>query len=164
MREGGYPINAFSAILRNLLRIIDFLPAGYAVGLLSLFLNGNYQRVGDLVAGTIVIKQRTPDRYRSLDNLLRAARITPEHLDKAALAVVGRQADLLSPDEYLAVRHFTERRRDLTWDAAQRAAMKIAVPLMRRLSIVPPPGVASVNYADFLEYLSVAYELARRPK
>ena len=164
MREGGYPVTAYSVILRNLLRLIDFLPGGYGIGILSLFLNNNYQRLGDLVAGTIVIKQRTPDRYRSLDNLLRAARITPEHLDKEALALVARQADLLTPDEYLALRHFTERRRDLGWDESQVAAMKIAVPLMQRLAIVPPASAPYVNYADFLEYMAVAYELARRPK
>jgi hypothetical protein len=63
----------------------------------------------------------------------------------------------------LAVRHFTQRRRELSWDAQQFAAMHIAVPMMQRLKIVPPAGTTTVNYADFLEYLSVAYELARRP-
>ena len=164
INEQGYPVSPFSVMLRNILRVIDFLPAGYAVGLVSIFVNGNYQRVGDLVGGTIVIKQRAPDRVRSLDNLLRAARITPQHLDKSALELVSRDAGLLTPDEYLAVKHFTERRRSLEWNSQQTAAMKLAVPLMERLNIVPPAGVSSVNYADFLEYLSVAYELNRRPK
>jgi uncharacterized RDD family membrane protein YckC len=164
INEGGYPITAFSSLMRNLLRTIDFMPLGYAIGIICIFVNGNYQRIGDMVGGTIVIKQRAPDRVRSLDNLLRAARITPEHLDKDALAVVSKDAGRLTPEEYLAVRHFTERRRELAWNAQQLSAMKIAVPLMERLAIVPPEGVSSVNYADFLEYLSVAYELDRRPK
>ena len=62
------------------------------------------------------------------------------------------------------MRHFTERRRQLTFDSQQSSAIKIAVPLMRRLGIVPPPGATMVNYADFLEYLAVAYEILRRPK
>jgi uncharacterized RDD family membrane protein YckC len=164
MNEHGYPVTAFAVLLRNLLRIVDFLPGFYAVGLVSIFVSGSYQRIGDMVGGTIVIKQRIPDRVRSLDNLLRAARVTPEHLDRAALQLVLRDAGLLTPDEYLALKHFTERRRSLEWNAQQLAAMKIAVPLMQRLSIVPPPGVSSINYADFLEYLSIAYELNRRPK
>jgi uncharacterized RDD family membrane protein YckC len=164
INEHGYPVTFFAVLLRNLLRIIDFLPGFYAIGLISIFVNGNYQRIGDIVGGTIVIKQRSPDRIRSLDNLLRAARITPEHLDKHALVIVSRDAGKLTPDEYLAVKHFTERRRSLDWNSQQLAAMKLAVPLMLRLEIVPPAGVSSVNYADFLEYLSVAYELNRRPK
>jgi uncharacterized RDD family membrane protein YckC len=164
INEHGYPVTSFAVLLRNLLRPIDFLPALYAIGLITIFINGNYQRIGDIVGGTIVVKQRAPDRARSLDNLLRAARITPEHLDREALQLVSRDAGLLSPDEYLAVKHFTERRRMLDWNSQQIAAMKLAVPLMERLSIVPPDGVSTVNYADFLEYLSVAYELNRRPK
>ncbi len=71
----------------------------------------------------------------------------------------------LTPEQYRAVRHFTERRRSIpTWEAQQRSAMAIAVPLMHELGIAPPQGVASVNYADVLEYLAVAYETARRPK
>jgi uncharacterized RDD family membrane protein YckC len=164
MNEHGYPVTAVAVVLRNLLRVFDFLPFGYGVGVLSIFVTGNYQRLGDLIGGTIVVKQRSPDRLRSLDNLLRAARITPEHLDKQALQLVMRDAGTLSPEEYLAVKHFTERRRSLDWNAQQIAAMKIAVPMMERLNIIPPSGVSSVNYADFLEYLSVAYELNRRPK
>jgi uncharacterized RDD family membrane protein YckC len=164
INEHGYPVTSFAVLLRNLLRPIDFLPGLYAAGLISMFINGSYQRLGDLVGGTIVVKQRAPDRSRSLENLLRAARITPEHLDKDALTLVMRDAGLLSPDEYLAVKHFTERRRNLDWNSQQISAMKLAVPLMNRLSIIPPSGVSSVNYADFLEYLSVAYELNRRPK
>jgi uncharacterized RDD family membrane protein YckC len=164
LSEGGYPISSFSAMLRNLLRVVDFLPLGYAAGIISIFVNNNYQRIGDLVGGTIVVKQRSPDRVRSLHKLLSAARITPDHLDREALALVSKDAALLTPDEYLAVRHFTDRRRELAWNAQQLSAMKIAVPLMERLKIVPPAGVSSVNYADFLEYLAVAYELERRPK
>jgi len=163
VNERGYPVTSLAVLLRNVLRIVDFLPGFYALGLLSIFVNGNYQRLGDMVGGTIVVKQRAYDRARSLDNLLRAARITPEHLDKSALELVRRDAGLLAPDEYLAVKHFTERRRSLDWNAQQISAMKLAVPLMQRLNIVPPAGVSSVNYADFLEYLSIAYELNRRP-
>lgn len=161
MREGGYPINGYGAVMRNVLRVVDFLPAIYCVGIFSILLTANYQRVGDLVGGTLIVKQRAP---QSLAGLLRVAQILPEHLDPKALAIIGRHAYELTPDEYRAVRHFTDRRRQLDWNAQQISAIKIAVPLMERLQIVPPTDAREVNYADLLEYLAVAYEQARRPK
>lgn len=161
IREGGYPIDGYSATMRNLLRFIDFLPLFYCVGIFSILLSANYQRVGDLVGGTLVVKQRAP---QSLAGLLRVAQILPEHLDPRALAIIGRHAYELTPEEYRAVRHFTDRRRQLDWNAQQLSAIKIAVPLMERLQIVPPSDAREVNYADLLEYLAVAYEQARRPK
>jgi uncharacterized RDD family membrane protein YckC len=161
MREGGYPINAYGAAMRNLLRVVDFLPFFYSVGIFSILLSSNYQRIGDIVGGTLVVKQRAP---QSLAGLLRVAQILPEHLDPAALAIIGRHAYELNPDEYRAVRHFTDRRRQLDWNAQQLSAIKIAVPLMEQLRIVPPGDVKEVDYAALLEYLAVAYEQARRPK
>lgn len=161
IREGGYPVQPYNIVVRNLLRVVDFLPLGYLLGVISILASKNYQRLGDFVAGTIVVKQRAP---QTLDGLLRIAHITPEHLDPAALALVVTNAYGLTPDEYRAVRHFTERRRQLSLQSQQTAAVKVAVPLMQRLHIVPPPGASAVNYADFLEYLAVAYEVIRRPK
>ena len=161
MREGGYPITGYGAVMRNILRVVDFLPAIYCVGIFSILLTANYQRVGDQVAGTLVVKQRAP---QSLAGLLRVAQILPEHLDPKALAIIGRHAYEVTPDEYRAVRHFTDRRRQLDWNAQQLSAIKIAVPMMERLQIVPPSDAREVNYADLLEYLAVAYEQARRPK
>ncbi|HEX5323036.1 MAG TPA: RDD family protein [Capsulimonadaceae bacterium] len=161
IREGGYPINGYGAAMRNLLRVVDFLPLFYSVGIFSILLSANYQRIGDLVGGALVVKQRAP---QSLAGLLRVAQILPEHLDPAALAIIGRHAYELTPDEYRAVRHFTDRRRQLEWNAQQLSAIKIAVPLMERLRIVPPTDAREVDYANLLEYLAVAYEQARRPK
>ncbi len=162
VREGGYPVDLYSVILRNLLRIIDFLPGFYFIGIASITLTSHYQRLGDLLGGTLVVKQRAP---QNLLNLLQSTRLQPEHLDRGALALIMRDAERLTPEQYRAVRHFTERRRSIpTWEAQQNSAMAIAVPLMHDLGIAPPQGVASVNYADVLEYLAVAYETARRPK
>ncbi|HEY3330260.1 MAG TPA: RDD family protein [Capsulimonadaceae bacterium] len=161
IREGGYPLNVFGAVIRNLLWVVDFLPMLFFTGIVSILASRDYQRLGDLVGGTLVVKQRAP---ASLEGLLRVAHITPEYLNPEALELISVHADRLTPDEYRAVRHFTERRRQLAFDGQQTAAVKIAVPLMRRLDIVPPSDAKMVNYADFLEYLAVAYEQLRRPK
>ena len=60
--ESGRPIGPFEAILRNLLRIVDQLPAIYAVGTVCVFLTQRNQRLGDLAAGTVVVHDRPTDR------------------------------------------------------------------------------------------------------
>ena len=186
IRDGGYPINIFAAIIRNLIRIIDGLPivalllitlglvqhqpATAALGglcillpVLCLLLSGRYQRIGDFVAGTMVVKQRAP-RVPTLEALAPPPRVLPEHLAAYALADIGRKVYEMTVPEYRAVRHYIDRRWQLPPQIQQTAAMRLAVPLMQRLGIVPPAGVIAVNYADFLEYLAVAFEQYRGVK
>src|ERR1700704_8282 len=54
--DRGEPLTFAQAGIRNIVRIVDFLPYGYGVGLITLFVNGKGKRLGDLAAGTIVVK------------------------------------------------------------------------------------------------------------
>jgi uncharacterized RDD family membrane protein YckC len=54
--DRGEPLSFAQAGIRNIVRIVDFLPYGYGVGLIALFVNGRGKRLGDLAAGTIVVK------------------------------------------------------------------------------------------------------------
>jgi len=186
VRDGGYPINIFAAIVRNLIRVMDGMPvvalgliivgvAGHQtlagatggivifIPLLCLMISGRYQRLGDFIAGTMVVKQRAP-RVPTLEALAPPPRVLPEHLAAYALADIGRHVYEMSVPEYRAVRHYIDRRWQLPPQMQQGSAMRLAVPLMKRLEINPPAGVISVNYADFLEYLAVAFEQYRGVK
>ncbi|HEY2597444.1 MAG TPA: RDD family protein [Candidatus Dormibacteraeota bacterium] len=54
--DRGEPLTFMQAGIRNIVRIVDFLPYGYGVGMIVLFANGRGKRLGDLAAGTIVVK------------------------------------------------------------------------------------------------------------
>ena len=54
--DRGEPLTFAQAGIRNVVRIVDFLPYGYGVGMVVLFINGKGKRLGDLAAGTIVVK------------------------------------------------------------------------------------------------------------
>jgi uncharacterized RDD family membrane protein YckC len=54
--DRGEPLTFMQAGIRNVVRIVDFLPYAYGVGLVVLFVNGKGKRLGDLAAGTIVVK------------------------------------------------------------------------------------------------------------
>jgi uncharacterized RDD family membrane protein YckC len=61
--EDGDPITYRDSAIRTLLRIVDALPFFYIVGLVAIFVTDRKQRVGDLVADTIVVKAKpTADR------------------------------------------------------------------------------------------------------
>ncbi len=57
VRLDGSPVTAYESAVRNLLRVVDFLPALYGVGVLSMLVTEQHRRLGDLVAGTLLIRE-----------------------------------------------------------------------------------------------------------
>ena len=57
MNENGTPVGWSGSMIRNLIRFVDVLPGCYGFGCMSVMLSKNFQRLGDLAAGTIVIHQ-----------------------------------------------------------------------------------------------------------
>jgi uncharacterized RDD family membrane protein YckC len=62
VHDDGSPLSLGSAVLRNLIRFVDFLPAGYLVGLGSCLISQRFQRLGDLAAGTLVVHRERSER------------------------------------------------------------------------------------------------------
>jgi uncharacterized RDD family membrane protein YckC len=57
MKEGGYPLGFVDSVLRNLLRAADFLPMLYATGVVVMAGDARFRRLGDRVAGTMVVME-----------------------------------------------------------------------------------------------------------
>ncbi|MEO5688065.1 MAG: RDD family protein [Burkholderiaceae bacterium] len=55
MMDTGLPVTPSAAVTRNLLRVADFMPIAFAFGLLSMLLRRDFKRLGDIVAGTLVV-------------------------------------------------------------------------------------------------------------
>ena len=64
--DDGTPITPAAALLRNLLRTVDFLPLAYGAGLLCTLIDRDFRRLGDLAAGTLVIHVRPPSKPREI--------------------------------------------------------------------------------------------------
>lgn len=109
IRADGTPVGASEVVIRNLVRIIDFLPTAYGIGVVTMFINPSSRRVGDLAAGTVVVH----DRAKSLGDL------SPVRL--STLAVPGKQASLpadfpvdqVSEHELHVIEEFLSRRSGL---------------------------------------------------
>ena len=55
LHENGTPVGWHASVARNLIRAVDFLPFFYGFGMISMLLNRDFKRLGDLAAGTIVV-------------------------------------------------------------------------------------------------------------
>jgi len=119
----GRPIGFGGAALRNVLRAADVLPTGYAVGVAAMAVSPRFQRLGDLVAGTMVI---VPDRPRA------AAMIRlwpPAH--PSELATMPDEVRL-DAEERSALEMFLRRRGTLGPAREHELASLIAEPLAER--------------------------------
>ncbi|MFK8028674.1 MAG: RDD family protein [Gammaproteobacteria bacterium] len=59
MRSNGAPVKFTASLLRNLIRVVDFLPFAYLIGILSTLFTKSFSRLGDLVADTVVAYDET---------------------------------------------------------------------------------------------------------
>src|SRR5262249_34598255 len=87
IKQGGYSLRFLDTLLRNLLRVVDFLPLFYGVGLTSLLLTRDSQRLGDLVAGTLVVYQEAVETGSLLPAPPAAEESGPPHPPEALAAI-----------------------------------------------------------------------------
>ena len=137
VRDGGYPINIASSATRNILRFLDFgiLPLGSSgvvmagvPGVISIFLNGNGKRLGDIAAGTIVIQERAYDAVGA------SRREVSPDLETMISQLIN--LDRVSNEELQLVRRFLSRAKSLTPYSQQRLCDKLADPLIHKLGIL----------------------------
>ena len=64
--DSGLPITPAASLLRNLLRAADFLPLAYGFGIVAMLWRGDFKRIGDMAAGTLVIHVQRPRLHGAL--------------------------------------------------------------------------------------------------
>ena len=72
VRGDGSPVTVFASAVRNLLRFVDFLPACYPVGLITMLVDQRHRRLGDLLAGTVLVRDEQIDlaRYEQVNSTM----------------------------------------------------------------------------------------------
>lgn len=160
IREDGRPISFFEAMIRNLIRVIDFIvPPFYSVGLLSVFATERDQRVGDLVAGTVVVRERESEAP-AFDEVF-ASPISDAAL-RRSFAPVQFTADVnkLTEREISVVESFLRRRSELKNYPRQWMAWRVSMPILYKLR--PQYDLATFTYEGFLEELLHRYREKHR--
>ncbi len=99
VHQNGTPVGWLASIVRNLLRTVDILPFGYGFGLLATMLDRDSRRIGDLVAGTLVIHAEAEQPHAPAPMVAPIASpvlLTPA--EQAAIVAFAERARLLSPE------------------------------------------------------------------
>ncbi|HEX7901210.1 MAG TPA: RDD family protein [Planctomycetota bacterium] len=124
IQEGGYALTPAVVLARNLLRIVDFLPGFYLLGLVVMIVHPRNQRVGDLVAGTLVIRDKTASTARP-PAVLRVPQV-PVGGEEVVAELRRGGAHKLPVDQVRLIEDFLARRGSMTPDARRRIADQLA--------------------------------------
>jgi hypothetical protein len=160
IREDGRPITFWEAAVRNLLRTFDMMPAPfYSIGLISVFVSLSDQRVGDMVAGTVVVREREAEAPAFAQVF--ASPVSDPAL-RRSFKPVEFTASLtsLTESEIEVVETFLRRRWDLADVARQWMAWRVSLPLMYKLR--PTYDLPTFTYEGFLEELLHRYRAQHR--
>lgn len=143
VKTDGQPATVGPVLVRNLLRLVDILPGAYGVGAITMLLTRRSQRLGDLAAGTMVIRERKAPDPHELSLLPSSGR------DE-----VARRIDVaaLTDRDYELVRSFLQRRDSLRPEA--RAALAHQIASVLRTSAHAPS--IDVDDETFLEAVALA--------
>jgi uncharacterized RDD family membrane protein YckC len=145
VRRNGLPIDLRSSIVRNLMRAVDMLPAEYVFGLISILLSSSGERLGDHVAGTIVVRL---DRPETSAEIPRAEHAEALILTRAQLARIG-------PREMQLIRGVLRRSSTLEGSRRQALLAEAAQAMRVRLDLVE---LAESDNAAFLSNLLMSAE------
>jgi uncharacterized RDD family membrane protein YckC len=151
IREDGRPVTLWETIARNLMRLFDIMPFPfYSIGFIAVFLSSRDQRIGDLFAGTVVVRERA-DEVPTFDSVF------ANPLADSAFRRLQKQtnfaADLsnLTEKEIDVVETFLRRRWDLPEKQRLWMAWRVAIPIMFKLK--PNYELETFTYEGFLEEL-----------
>jgi len=136
IKESGRPINAFEAIGRNLMRAVDGLPGIYGVGLVCMMMNRQSRRLGDFVAGTVVVHEKRTEEVRPTWNTAADA--------GSARGALGQ----VTADELVLIETYLSRRWELDPAVRLRTAIQIADRIKAKTGMEPQ---VHQHVDDFLE-------------
>ena len=154
IHQSGRGINFVEALARNLVRFIDYMPGFYGVGIVAMFMSRRSQRLGDMVAGTLVVREReveAPMWGESTSRTLTAAALAPQSpIPPPHLRVLLPAPALakLAPSDLEVLEGFFSRRLDM--DLATRGALasRIASALCAKSGLVIPPETSIETFLE----------------
>jgi uncharacterized RDD family membrane protein YckC len=142
IKDSGRPLTPAESIGRNLMRIVDWLPIFYGVGIATAVFTKENKRLGDLVAGSLVVRESS---FSDLKPAWQAAQATPSG---PALPSFGAAA--LSPEEYNLIESFLNRRSDLAFDVRYRIADDILRRVRSKLTLPADNGLSPEKLLEAL--------------
>ncbi len=139
INDDGTYLKVIPAILRNLFRIVDMLPIYNITGLITMLINKNNKRIGDIVAGTIVIKEHQivlPD--------------TIEDIKLDCFSDINDINNKFSDSEKEIFNSYYYSKKELSSMARENIQNKLIELIERKTQITRPTGVSKENFIHAL--------------
>ncbi|MGA2727774.1 MAG: RDD family protein [Terracidiphilus sp.] len=154
IQQSGRAIGIFESMARNFIRYVDQIPFFYAVGVIAVFATRQHQRLGDLAAGTLVVRDREQETPLWADT---GTRTFAAPVSQHASAIQGPHLSVvlsphgiarLSATDLEVLEGFFARRLDLPLHTRQLLAQRIAAAILAKSGLEIP---ADVSVETFLE-------------
>lgn len=151
VRSSGRPVDLAASMIRNVLRLVDGIALSYAPTIVSIAVTARNQRLGDLAADTIVIRERRAiDAERAP---FAASAATAPAVPGAAAAGARWDVSAIPAEDVATVRAFLERRNGLAREPRARLAAQLDGALR--------PRVAGADERDPERFLEILYDAKR---
>ena len=154
IQRSGRSIGLLESMARNLVRYVDQLPFFYAVGVITMFVTRQHQRLGDLAAGTLVVRDREPETPLWGDT---GSRIFTAQLFKAntpipephtALTLPATGIAKLTSSDLEVLEGFFSRRLDMTMATRQALAGRIGAAIQAKSGLEVPEGSSVETFLE----------------
>jgi len=139
IHQSGRPMNAIECIGRNLMRGVDIIPGMYAVGLICMMCNKQSKRLGDFLAGTIVVH----------DKAIQTA--APTWGTRTEGGTVRPELGKLSPDDLVLIETYLHRRYEIDQFVRRTSALRIVHMVLQKTGLPKP---ADQSDDEFLEAIA----------
>ncbi|WP_017473771.1 RDD family protein [Amphibacillus jilinensis] len=110
IQDNGHRLTLLSSFIRNFLRVIDDLPGGYFIGIVMIFFHSKHKRLGDLVAGTIVVHDKGRNKKKKRSQGVSSDKRNSQQDDIAFDSILINQ---LTERDYQLVKTYCQRYPDL---------------------------------------------------
>jgi uncharacterized RDD family membrane protein YckC len=154
IQRSGRSIGMVESMARNLVRYVDQLPFFYAVGVIAMFVTKQHQRLGDLAAGTLVVRDREPETplwgdtgSRTFTAQLFSAHVPiPEPHTAITLPALG--ISKLTSADLEVLEGFFSRRLDMSLETRAALALRIAAAIQAKSGLETPAGVSVETFLE----------------
>src|SRR5579871_191616 len=154
IQRSGRPIGIFESMARNFVRYIDQIPFFYAVGVIAVFATRQHQRLGDLAAGTLVVRDREQETPLWNESGARTftAPVFPQGMaapePSATVTLPAEGVARLAPSDLAVLEGFFARRLDLPLATREALAQRIAAAIQVKSGLEAPIGTSVETFLE----------------
>jgi uncharacterized RDD family membrane protein YckC len=134
VRESGAPVDFRSVCIRNLLSLVDALPMLYLLGCVIVQLSARSQRLGDMAAGTIVVRERQVEAPEK--EIIRLGFLVSDEFQFTA-----DQLRNCTPNDRHILRSFFRRYQEMNEEARHQLACRLAEQFLEKIPYQPDPPI-----------------------